>query len=202
MAGRSGSTSGSGACGARRQDVGRQEEAQATLLGEGAQRLLVYRVGDDDSRAGVIDHVGELGLGVGGGEGHGHAAGAPDAPLGRGVVVAGGRQECDAGVGEVRLAVEQARGHGGGVGEELRVRERAFAGDDGRAISEALGTGYERYGRHTPLLSTAGGDRLGRLYHAGAGQVTREMRAFALRHAQGARRVGVSLWATAYHAML
>ena len=136
-------------CGARRQDVRRQEEAQATLLGEGTQYLLEGRVGDDDGRAGVLDHVGELRLGVRRGEGHGHAAGAPDAPLGRDVVVAGRRQEGDAGLGEVRLAIEQAGGHGGGVGEELRVRERALAGDDGRAVSEALGTGYERYGRHT-----------------------------------------------------
>ncbi len=160
-------------CGARRQDVRRQEEAQAALLGEGTQGLLEGRVGDDDGRAGVLDHVGELGLGVGGGEGDGHAAGAPDAPLGRDVVVAGRRQEGDAGLGEVRLAIEQAGGHGGGVGEELRVRERALAGDDGRAVSEALGAGYERYACQAcpPVSWWAGwkyGDftTLGRGFHA------------------------------------
>ena len=90
------------------QDVGGQQEAETALLGDGAQGLLVLRVGDDDCRAGVLDHVLELRSGVRRGEGDGDAAGAPDAPLRRDVVVAARRQEGDAGLGEVVRAVEEA----------------------------------------------------------------------------------------------
>ena len=96
---------------------------------------------DHDLRSGVVYHILELRGWVRHGKRHGDSAGAPDPPLDRHMVKAGGHEKSDARLLEVAPSAEQACGYPGGGLEQIAVGERAFGREDRRALGVAVRCG-------------------------------------------------------------
>ena len=118
---------------------------------------------DHDLRSGVVNHILELRGWVRHGKRHGDSAGAPDPPLDRHMVKAGGHEKSDARLLEVAPSAEQACGYPGGGLEQIAVGERAFGREDRRALGVAVGAGDQRELGHLCALSSEPALWVGRL---------------------------------------